>query len=69
MDAGAGFRETAEVENDYHLGEWTVRPKRGSIERGDDVVHLKPKVMAVLNCLAAACNEVVERDVQAEGCG
>ncbi len=50
------------MKNDYRLGEWTVRPQHGSIEHGDDVVHLKPKVMAVLNCLAGAGGQVVKRD-------
>jgi DNA-binding winged helix-turn-helix (wHTH) protein len=47
---------------DYQLSDWTVRPSRDCIERGDETVHLKPKVMAVLNCLAQAGGEVVSRD-------
>ena len=62
MEKNPCFRGTAQVENDYRLGDWTVRPKRGSIERGEETVHLKPKVMAVLNCLGAAGNEVIERE-------
>lgn len=50
------------VKNDYRLGEWTVRPQRGCIERGGETVHLKPKVMGVLNCLAAGGGDVVKRD-------
>ena len=50
------------MQNDYRLGEWLVRPQRGSIERGDEVIHLKPKVMAVLDYLAAAGGKVVSRD-------
>ncbi|MGD8347268.1 MAG: winged helix-turn-helix domain-containing protein [Lysobacterales bacterium] len=45
----------------YCLGEWTVRPHRNQIERGGQIVHLAPKAMAVLNCLAEAANSVVER--------
>lgn len=46
---------------DFCLGEWTVRPKRCSIERRDELVHIKPKSMAVLECLAGAAGEVVSR--------
>jgi TolB-like protein/DNA-binding winged helix-turn-helix (wHTH) protein len=45
----------------YRLGEWIVRPHRNRIERGDESVHLEPKAMAVLDCLAQASNSVVTR--------
>lgn len=45
----------------YCLGEWIVRPHRNCIERGSEVVHLAPKAMALLNCLAKASNSVVTR--------
>jgi TolB-like protein/DNA-binding winged helix-turn-helix (wHTH) protein len=45
----------------YHLGEWTVRPHRNRIERGGESIHLAPKAMAVLECLARASNTVVTR--------
>ena len=45
----------------YSLGEWTVWPHRNCIERGGEPVHLAPKAMAVLDCLARASNEVVKR--------
>lgn len=47
---------------DYRIGEWVIRPQHGCIERGDSVVHLKPKPMAVLERLAQANNSVVRRD-------
>ena len=50
------------MKDDYRLGEWTVRPQVGCIERDEEVVHLKPKVMAVLNCLAGSGGQVVRRD-------
>jgi TolB-like protein/DNA-binding winged helix-turn-helix (wHTH) protein len=53
---------SSQVENDYRLGDWLVRPQRGSIEHAGQVVHLKPKVMAVLNCLAGSGGAVVTRD-------
>ena len=46
----------------YRLGEWTIRPQHACIERGDEVVHLKPKPVAVLECLRQARGEVVTRD-------
>jgi TolB-like protein/DNA-binding winged helix-turn-helix (wHTH) protein/Flp pilus assembly protein TadD len=50
------------VRKEFDIGNWRVRPHRGLIESGDDVVHLKPKPMAVLECLARSGNEVVTRD-------
>jgi TolB-like protein/DNA-binding winged helix-turn-helix (wHTH) protein/Tfp pilus assembly protein PilF len=47
---------------DFRLGDWTVRPRRDCIERGDEIVHIHSKPMAVLECLAAAGGEVVTRD-------
>lgn len=45
----------------YCLGDWAVRPHRNRIERGTESVHLAPKTMAVLDCLAKASNSVVTR--------
>lgn len=50
------------MRTDFRLGDWTVRPRRGYIERGNEIVHIHPKPMAVLECLAAAAGEVVTRD-------
>ena len=47
---------------DFRLEDWIVRPRRDCIERGDETVHIHPKPMAVLECLAAAGGEVVTRD-------
>jgi TolB-like protein/DNA-binding winged helix-turn-helix (wHTH) protein/Flp pilus assembly protein TadD len=47
---------------DFRLGDWIVRPRRDCIERGDGIVHIHSKPMAVLECLAAAGGEVVTRD-------
>lgn len=48
--------------NDYRLGDWIIRPRRDLIERGDRIVHVRPKSMAVLQRLAASAGEVVTRD-------
>ncbi|HMB61388.1 MAG TPA: winged helix-turn-helix domain-containing protein [Xanthomonadales bacterium] len=50
------------MNSDYRIGEWVIRPQHGCIERGDTVVRLKPKPMAVLVRLAQARNAVVRRD-------
>ena len=50
------------MNGDYRLGDWTIRPLLDRVERGDEIVHIKPKAMAVLDCLAQAGGEVVTRD-------
>jgi TolB-like protein/DNA-binding winged helix-turn-helix (wHTH) protein len=47
---------------DFRLGDWIIRPRRDCIERGDEIVHVHPRPMTVLECLAAAGGEVVTRD-------
>lgn len=49
------------VKPDFHIGEWIVRPGRSCIERYGDAVHVAPKAMAVLTCLAEAQGRVVAR--------
>ena len=46
----------------YRLDDWVIRPQHACIERGGEVIHLKPKPMAVLECLCRAGGEVVTRD-------
>lgn len=45
----------------FRLGEWTVRPDRLRMERGDDHVEIEPKVMEVLLHLAERPDEVHTR--------
>ena len=52
QDLQAGFR----------IGECLVEPRQNRIVRGDTEVHLEPRVMDVLVCLAARAGEVVSRD-------
>jgi TolB-like protein/DNA-binding winged helix-turn-helix (wHTH) protein len=47
---------------DFRLEDWIIRPRRDRIERGDEIVHVHPRPMAVLECLAAAGGEVVTRN-------
>lgn len=50
------------MQDDYRLGAWLVQSQRGCVVHGDRVMHLKPKVMAVLDTLAEAGGKVVTRD-------
>jgi len=36
---------------DFRLGDCIVRPTRRIIERGSESIHVKPKSMAVFECL------------------
>jgi TolB-like protein/DNA-binding winged helix-turn-helix (wHTH) protein len=47
---------------DFRLGHWIVRPQRCRIERGDEVIRIKPKSMAVLERLARNSDAVTTRD-------
>jgi Tol biopolymer transport system component/DNA-binding winged helix-turn-helix (wHTH) protein len=47
---------------DFRLGDWLVRPSLAAIERGAEAVHVTPRAMAVLICLADARGEVVSRN-------
>jgi serine/threonine-protein kinase len=50
------------MRGDFRLGDWIVSPRRECIRRGADLVHVHPKPMAVLQCLADAGGEVVTRE-------
>lgn len=49
------------VEPSFLLGEWTVEPEAGTLRRGDQVVHLEPKVMELLVYLAERSGRVVPK--------
>jgi TolB-like protein/DNA-binding winged helix-turn-helix (wHTH) protein len=46
----------------FSVGEWEIRPLAGTFRRGDHAVHVEPKVMDVLLCLARRQGEIVTRD-------
>jgi TolB-like protein/DNA-binding winged helix-turn-helix (wHTH) protein len=48
--------------DDFRLAGWIIRPQRDCIERDGEIVHVKPKAMAVLGYLVDAAGEVVTRD-------
>jgi Tol biopolymer transport system component/DNA-binding winged helix-turn-helix (wHTH) protein len=47
---------------DFWVGDWLVRPSLARIERGPDAVHITPRSMAVLICLADAGGRVLSRN-------
>ncbi len=47
---------------DIRLGDYVVRPQRRVVERGEESNHIKPKSMAVLECLVAANGAPVSRN-------
>ena len=46
----------------FQVGEWVVSPLEGRIARNEESIHLEPKVMDVLVCLASNAGEVTGRD-------
>ena len=53
---------TTGLESGFTLGPWDVRPQLGTLSGPDGEVHVEPKVMGVLVCLALHAGEVVTRD-------
>jgi Tol biopolymer transport system component/DNA-binding winged helix-turn-helix (wHTH) protein len=51
-----------QVVDAFVAGEWQISPSLNRISRGGEEVRLEPKVMQVLECLAATPGEVVSRD-------
>jgi TolB-like protein/DNA-binding winged helix-turn-helix (wHTH) protein/Tfp pilus assembly protein PilF len=46
----------------FRLGRWTVRPRQGTVEADGQTIHLEPRVMAALVCLARQPGETVTRE-------
>ena len=51
-----------ELQAGFLVGECLIEPRKSRIVRGDTEVHLEPRVMDVLVCLAERAGEVVSRD-------
>src|SRR5438067_8040964 len=49
------------VEGDFRLAEWTVQPRLNTLIANGQAVHIEPKVMQVLICLADA-GDVVSKE-------
>jgi DNA-binding winged helix-turn-helix (wHTH) protein len=50
-----------EQASDFRLGDWLVQPSQCKILRGEQTLHLRPKVMDVLVCLAGRAGKVVSK--------
>jgi transcriptional activator of cad operon len=48
--------------NGFVVGEWTVAPSRNLLARGDEQVHVEPRVMDVLVLLAERADQPVSKD-------
>ncbi len=57
-----GERNELQSPTTLQIGEWRIAPDLNQIRRGDAVVHLEPKAMAVLLHLASRPGEVASRD-------
>ena len=49
------------MDDSFHIGPWLVEPSVNTVSRNGTPVHLEPKVMSVLVCLASAQNAVVSK--------
>ena len=50
------------MDADFRIGNCIVRPRRRIVERDGESFNIKPKAMAVLQCLASAAGEPVSRN-------
>jgi len=50
------------MSGEFQLGEWVISPKLNSFRKNGHTVHLEPKVMQVLLCLAETTPEVVSKE-------
>jgi len=54
--------ESSVLDAGFRLGEWIVRPRQGIVEGRERTIHLEPRVMAALVCLAGRPGETVTRE-------
>jgi DNA-binding winged helix-turn-helix (wHTH) protein/tetratricopeptide (TPR) repeat protein len=50
------------LEGNFRIGKWTVEPQLNGITNADRTVHIEPKAMQVLICLAEHTDEVVTKE-------
>ena len=55
-----------ELQAGFRIGECLIEPRQNRIVRHDNALHLEPRVMDVLVCLAQRAGEVVSRDTLSE---
>jgi len=53
---------TSFMDSDFQLGDWRVQPQSNSVVCDHRTIHLEPKVMGVLVCLAQRSCEVVPEE-------
>lgn len=46
---------------DFSVGDWLVQPSLSRLSRGDSVVHLRPQLMDVLECLVSGNGRTVTK--------
>src|SRR5215471_15264075 len=46
----------------FQVGEWFVEPDLNSLSANGNTIHLEPKIMQVLVCLAAHSNKLVSKE-------
>ncbi len=51
-----------QLKSDFMTGHWRVEPELNHVIAGDKAVHLEPKVMRVLVCLADRAGDVVSKE-------
>jgi DNA-binding winged helix-turn-helix (wHTH) protein len=50
------------MESDFQLRAWVVQPQLNSVVCDQKTIHLEPKMMGVLVCLAQRSGEVVPKE-------
>ncbi len=60
-------RRSNSVGNDFHIGEWCVRPDLNQISKDDQIVAVEPKVIEVLVFLARHPGEVLSKESILQG--
>ena len=57
-----------ELYDGFTLGDWTVLPSRGQLQRGDETINPEPLVFEVLMTLARRDGDLVSQDMLIEEC-
>jgi len=55
-------RSTRYMERGFHVGPWLALPSRNTLSLDGKTIHLEPKVMSVLVCLAGCAGETLTKD-------
>src|SRR5262245_18656510 len=55
-------KEYPPLQGRFHIEEWIVEPQLNNLTHGDQTLHIEPKAMQVLVCLAEHAGEVVAKE-------